>query len=100
MTEEADEMSAIARSFLLGEGYSSEKMLALPPYKRQSILPVNLIRKTLRTIAGLATVISNDVEGSRQVTLKLSHRDPSTSLGMTRFKSTARPPVTVPAIFR
>jgi len=37
MTEEADEMSAIARSFLLGEGYSSEKMLALPPYKRQSI---------------------------------------------------------------
>ena len=37
MTEEADEMSAIARSFLLGEGYSSEKMLALSPYKRQSI---------------------------------------------------------------
>ncbi len=37
MTEEADGMSAIARSFLLGEGYSSEKILALPPYKRQSI---------------------------------------------------------------
>ena len=101
MTEEADEMSAIARSFLLGEGYSSEKMLALPPYKRQSIFTSKSdSQNTENDFAGLATVISNDVEGSRQVTLKLSHRDPSTSLGMTRFKSTARPPVTVPAIFR